>query len=55
MDEKDQHRILRRQVIAVCILTVIFVCVMVGLYMYDQNTGKVVEFSEKIYPIFVRQ
>lgn len=55
MDNQEQHSILRRSIIAVCLLAVIFACIMVGLYLYDLNTGKIVEFSEKIYPIFVWQ
>ena len=55
MDEQEQHKRLKKQIIVVCALTLVFICVMVGIYLYDLNTGKVVEFSEKIYPIFVRQ
>lgn len=55
MDEQEQHKYLRKQIIVVCALTLVFIGVMVGLYLYDQHTSRVVEFSEKIYPIFVRQ
>lgn len=55
MDEQEQHKRLRKQITIVIALTLVFICVMVGFYLYDLRTGGVVRFSEKIYPIFIRQ
>jgi hypothetical protein len=48
VQEQEENRQVRRDLIKVVILNAIFFAILIGLYFYNHSTGAVTSFFEKI-------